>query len=91
MESQFLKPRKRIISAKGKLYYSESFSAWNSLRFRKQLLDEFPQLKEKRSSFSYKMVLYTDYLELDKSFRKLRRDKEAIPILMWIVKEKPIN
>ena len=88
METQTLRPRKRIISAKGKLYYSESFSSWNSLRFRKEILDEFPQLKEKVSKFTYKMVLYTDYLEFYKEINKLKRNRETIPILMWIEKEK---
>jgi len=87
MEEQILRPAKRIISTKGKLYYSESFGCWNSLRFRKEIMQEFPQLREKVSKFTYKMILYPDYPEFEKVIRKLKRNKEALPLLLWLKKE----
>ena len=91
MESQILRPKRNTLEIKGKLSYGESNRSWNTLRFKKELLNEFPQLKEKLSKFSYKMVFYQEFNELEKVIRKFNRDGEAVPILLWLVKEKPIN
>ena len=48
-------PRTKIDS-EGKIYYNESFQAWNTLKLKKELFSEFPQLKEKRSKFFYKLA-----------------------------------
>jgi hypothetical protein len=34
------------------------------------------------------MILYQDYDELESAVRKIKRNKEAIPILLWMAKEK---
>ena len=88
MEAQTLRPQRNIIEIKGKLTYGESMGAWNSIRFKKELINEFPQLKEKRSAFSYKITFYQEYKELEKAIRKIKRDGEALPVLLWFVKEK---
>ena len=76
-------PRK-IINVQGKLHYNESNQAWNKLKFKKELLDEFPQLKQKRSKFSYEMKYFRDALEFEKLFKELKKKPEALPVLMWI-------
>ena len=91
MEEKKLRPIRTEVKVKGKLYYSESFACWNSLRFRKEIVNEFPQLKEKISKFTYSMLLHHDYDELEKEISKIKRDKEAIPILLWMAKEKQID
>jgi hypothetical protein len=58
------------------------------MRLGKEIIHEFPQLKERTSSFGYKMVLFHEYDDLEKSLRKLKREGEALPILLWLVKEK---
>ena len=88
MKIEILKPVKKIISTKGRLYYSESYASWNSLRFRKEIMQQFPQLKERLAKFTYKMLLHPDYKELEKTIRKVKREKEPLPILLWLVKEK---
>ena len=84
MEAQILRPQRNVIEIKGKLIYTESIGAWNSIRFKKELINEFPQLKEKRSAFSYKMTFYQEYKELEKAIRKIKRDGEALPILLFL-------
>ena len=91
MEAQILRPQRNKLEVKGKLSYAEGTHTWNRLNLRKAIVDEFPQLKERTSVFSYKMVFYPDYDNLEKFIRKLKKDGEALPILVWLVKEKSVQ
>ena len=84
MEEKILRPKTNNLELRGKLSYFESTQAWSCLNLRKPILDEFPELKEKISAFGYKMIFHHEYKELEKLIRKLKRDGEALPILMWI-------
>ena len=88
MEAQVLRPQRNKLEIKGKLSYLESTHSWSMLGLRKAVIEEFPQLKERVSAFGYKMVFYHDYNNLEKFIRKLKKDGEALPILIWLVKEK---
>jgi hypothetical protein len=82
-----LKPRK-VIESEGKIHYSESFQAWNTLKIKKELFSEFPQLKEKRSKFSYKLVYFRDCKEFEKEIKKkINEGLEVMPLLLTIFKE----
>ena len=81
-----LVPRTKIKS-EGKVHYSESFQAWNTIKLKKELFSEFPQLKEKSSKFSYKMTYYRDPTELGKEIREMISGKGAVPILLWLFKD----
>jgi hypothetical protein len=85
MEKKLLAPRK-IINVKGKIYYNESKQAWTNIKFTKEFLNEFPDLKEKRSSFSYKLKFFRDFIELEGMIKELKKN-ENTPILMWLYKE----
>lgn len=80
-----LTPRTKI-NSEGKIAYSESFQAWNTIRLKKELFDEFPQLKEKRSKFSYKLIFCRNYKELNNKIENLKGES-VMPILMWLYKE----
>lgn len=84
MKTETLEPGREAVEIRGKLYYSESFAAWNSLRLAKGVIQEFPQLKQKRSSFIYRMVICRDRLDFERKFHLIKSGKEAIPVLMWI-------
>ena len=87
MDKKALIPR-NIFQIKGKLSYSESIGAWNTIRFKKELIKEFPQLSEKRSNLSYQIVHYRNYGEFEKAIKELKEQKDAIlPILLWLYKE----
>ena len=87
MEKRPLIPRK-IINSEGKLHYSEGFQAWNIMRIKKELFSEFPQLKEKRSEFSYQLIYHRDPKELEKAIKKLiKENPNFIPMLMYLYKE----
>ncbi len=78
---------RKIVNIQGKLYYNESNQAWNKLKFKKELLDEFPQLKKKRSKFSYEMKYFRDPLDFEKLLNQLKRRPELLPILIWFYED----
>lgn len=86
-----LRPKKDKLEVNGKLSYFESTHSWTCLNLRKSILEEFPQLKERASSFGYKMLFYHEYDQLERFIRKLRKEGEALPMLMWFIKEKTNN
>jgi len=88
MKFEILRPRKETVNLKGKLSYNEGIHSWSIIRFKKELTNEFTQLKEKRSKFTYNLIFYQDYDELETAIKKLKRNKEAIPMLLWFMKEK---
>lgn len=77
------------ISSEGKIHYSESFQAWNTIKLKKELFSEFPQLKEKRSKFSYELVYHRNPTELEKAIKKMIKEGlRVMPLLLRIYKEK---
>ena len=48
--------------------------------------DEFPQLKEKKSKFSYKMSFHRNHGELVKTIKKLKNE-EVMPMLLGLGRE----
>jgi hypothetical protein len=83
-----LTPR-TTINSKGKIAYSESFQAWNILQLKKELFSEFPQLKEKRSKFSYELIYHRDSKKLEKTIKDIaKKEKGIIPLLLFMYKEK---
>ncbi len=88
MEEKVLRPQRNKLEIKGKLSYIESTHSWSLMSLRKPVIEEFPQLKERSSTFGYKMTFYYEPKDLEKAFNKLKREGEALPILLWFVKEK---
>ena len=88
MEAQILRPKRDKLEIKGKLSYFESTHSWSCLNLKKAILEEFPQLRERVSAFGYKMVMFHEYDRLEKSIRKLKKEREVLPILFWLIKEK---
>ena len=84
MKKRTLIPRNKIES-EGKVHYSEGFQAWNTIKIKKELFSEFPELKEKRSHFSYKLIFCRSYKELLEKIKNLKQSS-VMPILMWLYK-----
>jgi len=88
MESrQPLTPRK-VINVKGKVHYSESNQAWNTIKLKTEFLNEFQQLKEKRSKFSYEMIFGRTEAEMVEAIKTIIKDKTLMPVLMFLYKDK---
>lgn len=73
--------------SEGKVYYNESFQAWNTLRLKKELFSEFPQLMEKRFKFSYKLAYYRDPERFLEELKELVKLGKAMSLLIWLFKE----
>ena len=87
MEKKILTPRK-VINSKGKIAYSESAQAWNIIKLKKELFEEFPELKEKRSAFSYRLKFFRDEEEFKRVLKMLEKDKEDVmPLLLFLYKD----
>ena len=87
MDKKALVPS-NILQIKGKLSYSESLGAWNTLRFRSELVKEFPQLSDKRARILYKLVFYRSVEEFEKAMKELKNNKDAVmPVLLWLYKD----
>lgn len=87
MEKKQLTPRK-VVDSEGKIAYSESAQAWNVIKLKKELFEEFPELKEKRSAFSYKLKFFRDKEELENAYKKFKGTKDKMmPMILWLYKE----
>lgn len=87
-EVVILSPGSGIVVVKGKLFYSEGAQSWNVIRLRREVLHEFPELKEKSSSFGYKMIIPKSKQEAEKV---LDIEKNAVPILLFFNKIPSVN
>ena len=91
MESQIITPQRKELKISGSLYYSIQSASWDTIKLKKEIMIEMPSLKEKSARFNYNMTFYRTYEELEKAIRKMKKNKDPLPILTWIAKEKPIN
>jgi predicted CopG family antitoxin len=78
-------PRK-IVNSEGLVYYDEKSRAWGIVRLKSDVIREFYQLQEKFSKFSYKLVYYRTYEELEKAVKEMKKTND-LPILLNIYKE----
>ena len=81
-----LTPRK-IIKVKGKIHYSEGNQAWNKIKLKSEFLNEFQQLKEKRSTFSYEFVFGRNEKEILEAVKESVKDDGLIPVLMFLYRD----
>ena len=81
-----LKPKRETLNIQGELSYSEGRRSWNVIRFKQDLLKEFPQLKERREKFGYILTMHRSVEDLKKAISKLNK-KDAIPILMHLCRK----
>jgi len=79
---------RNIIDIQGKMIYCERDHSWNLIRLKKEILNEFYQLKEMRAKFSYHMLYYRTYEELEKTVKELKKkDNIPLPFLMFFYKD----
>lgn len=88
MEKRTLIPRNTIDTI-GSVYYDEKSGTWSIIRIKSDLVKEFPQLREKRSKFSYQLTYHRTIEELEKAIKELKKQKEpSLPVMMFLYKEK---
>lgn len=82
-----LRPVKDVLDVDGAISYSNSYGAWNTIRFPSLILRKFPQLKSKGTSFGYKMLFFESGKELKDKIQEIKDKDEALPILLWLYRE----
>ena len=82
-----LRPFDDVLDIMGSVSYSEGYGAWNTIRLKKEVLQEFPQLKEKTAKIRYKLIFYKDYEEFIEAVMKMRENNEPLPILLYFYKD----
>lgn len=78
----------KIVNSEGSLYYDEKSGAWGIIRLKAEMVREFYQLKERSAKFLYKMKFLRTIEDLEKSIKELKKNKEALPILLWFEKKR---
>lgn len=89
-KEEILAPIVEATKINGKLFYSEGDQSWSLLRLKKDLFKDFPQLKERKSSFGYKMIISKTPEELKKMVSEVEKTG-AIPILLYFNRETKID
>lgn len=82
----YLEP-KQTVQINGKLSYKEGLQAWNVIQLQKEIIDLFPQLREKRSAFGYTMYYNREAKEAKKILEKLEK-QGIVPIMLLLGKVK---
>ena len=83
----FIRPVNSSWRIVGRISYSDSVRAWNTIRFKKRILEELKDLKDPRGRFRYELYLFYDHVQLDEVLQKMRKNGEGPPMLFRIVKE----
>lgn len=78
---------RNVIDIRGRVHYSESSQSWNTIKLKTEFLNEFKQLKEKRSKFSYELIFSRDKEEVLAKFKEALKDNNTVPILMFLYKD----
>lgn len=87
-EVVILSPGNQILEIDGKLFYNEGSQAWTILRLKRELVHKFPQLKDKRSNFGYKMIMHDSLESLKTMVKDIEKNGGKIPVLLFFCKEK---
>lgn len=82
-EASILQPNQEVINVKGKLFYHESAQSHSVIKLTKEVLYNYPQLKEKMSSFSYNMFLPRSNKEVEELMKSFEKEINAVPILLF--------
>ncbi len=72
----------------GKMAYCESVGAWNTIRLKKTILEDFIDLKQKREKFRYEISVPYKYEEIDFILKEAKKEGRSIPMLIWIKRDK---
>ena len=67
--------------------HKEKYQAWSTVKLKSEFLNEFQQLKEKRSKFSYEMIFGRTEEEMVEAIKKITGDKVLMPVLMFLYKD----
>ena len=82
-----LRPKTNNLEITGKVSYHENAHAWNTIRFKKPILDMFPQLRNRSSIIRFKLEFSSSYDEMIRRIVELKEKKEGVPLLLYLFQE----
>jgi hypothetical protein len=62
--------------------YGESVRAWNTIRLKKEFVNEFPDLKNRSFKVKYHVTFQQSYIDLEKQIKKMKKSDMPVPILL---------
>ncbi len=80
-------PLTRPIIVNGRLIYHESVRAYNTIRLKKRLLDEFSQLRSE-DNWCWQIEHWRSYDATLERIKEAQQKEEGIPLLLFIYREK---
>jgi len=83
----FIAPIHETLDVFGDLSYGEGQRAWSIMRLKKSLIKEFPQLKNRREKFCYKIVLHRNWKDLKEVIKEMEKNKEPMPLFLMFGKK----
>jgi hypothetical protein len=83
-----LSPMRDLVEITGPMTYNESAQAWNIIRLRKDILHEFPDLKDKRTLFNYKLIIPRNPQAIKKLMEESSKSQNVLPIFLSFSKVK---
>jgi hypothetical protein len=87
MNPTAIRPYDDTLDVMGHVAYDGNYGAWNTIRLKKEVLQEFPQLKEKLAKIRYKLLFYKNHQEFIIAAKKMQENNEPLPILLFFYKE----
>jgi len=74
----------------GKVSYSEGYRAWNTIRLKKEFINQFPKLKQTNNSIKYKVICFKDHNEFYKTTKEIISNRNPLPILLYLYEDSTI-
>lgn len=85
---KFISPSSNPIKINGKVSYWDAQRAWSIIRIKQEILNEFPQLKDKSCPVGYQLRFYREFEELEKALKEIKKTSGVPPVMFWFFKDK---
>ena len=85
--TKYLKPTSEPLELEGKMAYNFDRRAWSDIKLKKEVVSQFPQLKERNKKFRYSLMVFKEFKELERQVRKIKIERGVTPLLVWFVRE----
>lgn len=80
---KLLLPLQDALTIRGKIIYYENAQAHSLIRLTRDVLSQYPQLREKQSSFSYIMKVPRTREEVKRQLKEIEKNPSKFPIFLF--------
>jgi hypothetical protein len=82
-----LQPYKQVIVSSGCLKYDSTLHAWNTIRLKREFVNEFQELKNRSFKTRYTALIFHSYELLEREIADIVHKKKPIPVLIYFQQE----